>query len=50
MRQQDRNKPFRLPFGEDNDKLFVSADIKLIRPFDCVEVDEVIYYIGFNAK
>jgi len=39
-----------LPFGEDNDTLFTSADQNLITAFDYIEVDGVFYYIGFKAN
>ena len=37
-----------LPFGDDNDTLFVSSDINLLLGFDVVEVDGTMYYIGFK--
>lgn len=37
-----------LPFGEENDTLFVSADKDLLSAFDVVEVDDIIYFIGFK--
>lgn len=39
-----------LPFGDENDTLFVSADMDLLEGFDVVEVDDTIYFIGFKNK
>ena len=36
-----------LAFG-DGDSMFVATDRELIRALDVVEVDDVMYYIGFK--
>ena len=38
-----------IPFGEDEDSLFVTSDKTLIRAYDVVEVDGIMYYIGFKT-
>ncbi len=37
-----------LPFGVENDTIFVSPDRNLLLGFDVVEVDDIIYFIGFK--
>jgi len=39
-----------IPFGKSNDTLFVSSDRNLILAFDVVEVDGMMYFIGFKEK
>ncbi len=48
-RMQETGEKIRpIPFGEDEDSLFVTSDKTLIRAYDVVEVDDVMYYIGFK--
>jgi len=41
-----------IPFGHNNstNTLFVSSDRNLILAFDVVEVDGIMYFIGFKEK
>ena len=36
-----------LAFGDGN-SMFVTSDVELIRAIDVVEVDDVMYFIGFK--